>query len=507
MRNVSKQVFLSALACPTLGWMLRNGEVPRAPLTLGERFRFQQGQEIGRRARALYPDGTLIADVNLVSDVRKTGAALSSLAPALFEAAFVADGFSARADILRRTDEGWHLIEVKSAVNDRAEYIDDMTHTALVAVACGLGIAAVSLLLVSRDFRLGMPDEALFTEIDHSEEVVARVEELRPGWREIEEMTRAPEKPEPCLTLQGRSCDIFRECVGKGIENHIFDLPRLSQSRFDELVEHGIVRIEGIPDGFGLTANQIRVKDCVQWGDPFVSGDLERDLAGIAWPAYYLDFETVMTAIPLYPDVAPYAQIVTQYSIHKCSGIGDVVAHREYLADPARDCRRELAERLLGDLGEQGSIIAYSTFENAIINGLAQLFPDLSDVLGALRERIVDLEAIVRRDYYHPRFHGRTSIKVTLPVLVPNSETAYGNLRIADGDSAAAAFAYLAMGKDRYPETTKRNLLKYCKQDTLAMVKLHERLAEIAGETVGTKPLTLANNPSQSWSRRGPKSL
>jgi len=67
---------------------------------------------------------------------------------------------------------------------------------------------------------------------------------------------------------------------------------------------------------------------------------------------------------------------------------------------------------------------------------------------------------------------------VTLPVMVP--AMSYRGLRIADGDSAAAAFAYLAMEKDPDPETTKKNLIRYCKQDTLAMVKLHERLIQIA---------------------------
>jgi hypothetical protein len=33
---------------------------------------------------------------------------------ALFEATFHIDGYTARADILRQNDKGWHLIEVKS---------------------------------------------------------------------------------------------------------------------------------------------------------------------------------------------------------------------------------------------------------------------------------------------------------------------------------------------------------------------------------------------------------
>jgi len=479
MRNVSKNVFLNALACPVLGWMLRTGEAPRPRLTLGDRFRFEQGREVGRRARTLYPDGLMVADVNLTSAARKTDDALNSLVPAVFEGAFLADGFVTRADVLEREAEGWYLVEVKSGANDRAEYIDDMAHTYMVADSCGLKIGGVSLLLVSRDFRLGMPDDALFARINHTEEVLARVEELETIRWEIEEITRAEEKPGPQLIMGCRHCDLFRSCVGEGIENHIFDLPRLSQTRFDQLVEQGIVRIEDIPNGFDLTENQTRVKDCVQRGESYVGEGLRTELEAIEWPAYYLDFETMMTAIPLYPDIAPYTQLPTQYSIHVCSDVGRVIGHCEYLADPARDCRRELAECLLRDLGKQGSIIAYSSFENAVINGLAQPFPDLSDALGALRERIVDLEAIIRRNYYHPDFHGSTSIKATLPALVPGMS--YKGMKIGEGDSASAAFAYLAMGTYWKPdevEAVKRNLLKYCKQDTLAVVKLHEKLTD-----------------------------
>ena len=75
--------------------------------------------------------------------------------------------------------------------------------------------------------------------------------------------------------------------------------------------------------------------------------------------------------------------------------------------------------------------------------------------------------------------HGSTSIKVTLPTLVP--ELSYSDLEIAEGDSASAAFAYLAQGRyfqGNEEEKVRSNLLEYCKRDTLAMVKLHEKLAE-----------------------------
>ena len=63
-----------------------------------------------------------------------------------------------------------------------------------------------------------------------------------------------------------------------------------------------------------------------------------------------------------------------------------------------------------------------------------------------------------------------------LPVLVP--DMSYDELNISDGDSAMATFAYMAQGKYVNAEVgaMRKNLKEYCKQDTLAEVKLHQYL-------------------------------
>ncbi len=479
-KNVSKEIFLNGLVCPTLGWLMRSGEITEV-LSPGDKFRIEQGLEIGRRARELYPEGILINEVDLTVVTNRTENLMEDAGvTVIFEGAFLTDSFAARADILKRTDNGWHLCEVKSSINDREEFIDDMAYTTMVLQRCGVTISGISLLLVSKDFRLGMDNKKLFTEIDHTEEVLAKVEEFKPSWEQVEKITRAPEKPEPVLIYECRGCDLFKDCLGKDTRNHIFEIPRLNQSRFSELTASGIFRIEDIPADFSLTENQARARDCVVSGQAFVGENLRIALESITFPAYYLDFETVMTVIPLYPDIAPYTQIPTQYSIHVCPDTNSVPEHREYLADPTRDCRRQLAEKLIRDIGKEGSIVAYSAFEKAVINSLVRWFPDLSKELNSLSERIVDLEAITRKNFYHPDFHGSTSIKRTLPVLVP--EMSYNGMEISDGDSAMAAFACLALGKYEAGEAEliKRQLLKYCEQDTMAMVELHRKLLEYA---------------------------
>lgn len=485
MKNISKNIFLKALTCPTLGWLLRSGqyieELSEESLTLADQFRIEQGIEIESRARQLFPNGILVEEKRMQLAAQETKELINDPGTSvIFNGAFFSDGFSARADVLQRKSKGWQMIEIKSSVNDKEEFIDDIAYTTMVMKLAGFDVMATLLILIAKDYRLGMSNDKLFLEIDHTDVVLLRVEIFESVRAKIDEITRGRNKPEPVLQRECKNCPLFAECLGKGIENHILCIPRLSQAKLDSLKELDIVCIEDIPSNFSLTDNQARIRGCVVTGEPFIGNQLRRSLEAIKWPAFYLDFETIMTAIPLYSDITPYTQLPTQYSIHKCSDVGIIDDHLEYLADPGKDCRRGLAESLIKHLEQSGSVIAYSTFEKTVINNLAKLYPDLSGKLIALTERMVDLEAIIRNNYYHPDFQGSTSIKRTLPVLVP--EMTYDNLEIREGDSASAAFAYLALGRydDTEAESVKRNLLDYCEQDTLAMVKLHERLFELA---------------------------
>jgi hypothetical protein len=485
MRNITKSDFLNAMACPKLGWQLRNereaGEPSISDLSLDERFRLEQGNEVHTRARSIYPRGRVIEERGMRRAVAATKAAIAAPeVKTIFEGAFLADGLAARADILRRVKAGWHLMEIKSSCNDRPEFIDDMAYTAMVLWQAGLDVRRISIVLVSKAYGLGMKDGDLFAQTDHTGDVLERAAEFLAEVPETKRVFLQARSPRKALSFECRSCDIWPDCVGKGIKNHIFRLPRLSRSKFESLYEQGIVRIDEIPATFPLTRHQAAVREAIHRKGPVVGAGLPKALRSIAWPAHYLDFETIMTAIPFYPDVAPFTQIPTQYSVHRCTAPGQIAGHSEYLADPSRDCRRNLAERLIADLPGKGSIIVYSNFEKGVIGGLADRYPDLADPLSAIVERLVDLEVIIRMHFCHPDFGGRTSIKVTLPALVPGMT--YSGLEISEGGTAMAAFAYLALG--RYEEEeglkVKRDLLEYCKQDTLAMVRLHEHLAAFA---------------------------
>ena len=116
-----------------------------------------------------------------------------------------------------------------------------------------------------------------------------------------------------------------------------------------------------------------------------------------------------------------------------------------------------------------------------MIRDLETLYPDLSDELRAIAARIWDLLDVIRKNYYHPDFHGSYSIKSVVPALVP--ELAYTDLDVQSGDGAAATYQKLATDPDLDPierDQIESALKDYCARDTLAMVKVLECLRSLA---------------------------
>ncbi len=108
--------------------------------------------------------------------------------------------------------------------------------------------------------------------------------------------------------------------------------------------------------------------------------------------------------------------------------------------------------------------------------------PDLAAELAALEAKLIDLHPVVKNCVYHPDFRGSFSLKYILTPLVP--ELTYDDLVIVDGRVASVEIARLLFVADKIPrherDRVRRDLLNYCERDTWAMVKLVERLRELA---------------------------
>ena len=479
MRMINKSVFIKSLDCQRFAWHLYRNLIERDN-SLGDDFLIFESKKLHTLAQQLFPKGVKVSSNSLQEALDKTKELIADKnIETIFEPVFEYNGFVARADMLCRNGDGWQIVEVKSGNKGKRKYIVDMAYSTLIISKNLESVSKIKLLLLSKDFHLGLPIENLFAETDFSIEVFIKMQEYILILDDVKKMIESEISPEPKLKLCCKNCRMFKQCIGKNIEYHIFDLPRLSHLEFDELSKININQIKDIPNEIELTEPQKIVKEAVINDTVFVSPNLLLDLEKIQFPVYYLDFESVMTIYPLYENINPHTQIVTQYSLHKSNDLNTEPEHFEFIADHTKDDRKTLAEQLIKDIGDIGSIITYSSFERQILNHLAHLYPQLSESLNKIIERIVDLEVILKSNYYDKNFHGKTSIKKVLPVMIPDMN--YSELEISEGGSASSAFAYMAMGLYDQEKIiqTKKHLLEYCKQDTLALVKMHRFLTRL----------------------------
>jgi hypothetical protein len=482
MSGINKEIFLEGRKCLTLAWLrLRQGEKSHSE---ADQFRLEQGAEIGRLARLLFPKGILVTGKTPFEASRLTKSFMADKSiSVLFEATFHINDYTAKADILIRSREGWKLIEVKSSLttNDKKkldELVDDLAYTTMVLTRSKTKIERACLLLMSPAYRKFMDVNRLFVEIDMTDDAKKRLALFKHHWKVIRQSTLGSRRPTAKLNPTCKACEFFpRKCLGKGVRNPITDLPRIGK-KIPQLRQ--TLSIKALPQDFPLSVGQRRIADCVRQNKEYRAATLLSDLEKVIWPAYYLDFETTKSALPLFPEIAPYEQIVTQYSIHRCSRLGTVDSHFEFLANPDRDDRLPLTKKLLKDLGNKGTIIVYSDFEKRVIQNLAMKFRELATSLNGLIKRLFDLLDIMEEGYYHPGFRGSYSIKNVLPVMI--AEMSYGKLEIRDGAQADTCFARMALG--HYSQAKKKqareNLLEYCKQDTIAMIRIHEKLYQIS---------------------------
>ena len=127
-----------------------------------------------------------------------------------------------------------------------------------------------------------------------------------------------------------------------------------------------------------------------------------------------------------------------------------------------------------------GDIIVYNIgFERGKLNDLIDVFPQYSNELSGIVNRLKDLMIPFQQKwYYTPEMRGSYSIKYVLPALVP--ELSYNDRDIREGSTASNTF--LSMVNETFEgdaQKTRRQLLEYCELDNYAMVRILDKLREM----------------------------
>ena len=388
------------------------------------------------------------------------------------------NGEVARLDSMERTAEGWNHEEVKSGLSVKDKHKFDALVSNDRALRAGVSIEDTSIVHLNRDWRQGDPDLDLFS----TEDITGSMSdpEMVQFLADTTSKLMADSPPAAALVSGCWVCPHFSNCFGQ-TDNPITDLRKITkQESIAELSRHGVVDIADIPPGFKLTGGQRAHVDLIRNGQSIVNQDVLRGrLDEIQNPVRHLDFESASFAIPLHADVAPWGHVATQYSIHLESGGG--LVHHEFLVEAEGDQRRALAERLIEDLGTEGSIVVwYVAYERGRIMDMAAWFPDLAPQLNAIEQRLYDLLPTVRANVKHPGFHNSYSLKSVAPALVP--DFGYDDLDIAGGGDAQGAMNLMMRGKIAAEEVPamRERLLRYCERDTEATAKILQALRAMA---------------------------
>ena len=386
-------------------------------------------------------------------------------------------------DVLTRANGGFHLTEVKSSSSQKEEHLADAAVQVHVLKQSGIRIDGVDVMHLNKECHY--PDLSnLFERTD----VTAAVQPLlgKVGW-ELDaqlEMLNGP-LPDVPIGLQchePHDCPFMERCWPQD-PDHIMRLYNIGPKKGCDFLLTGVNRISDLSPTQKLNATQKRQIRAMKEKRVIVEPTLAKALEAFNCRLGFLDFETIMRAVPVWPAMAPWEQAPAQFSYHEANGDG-TYSHAQYLAEGAQDTRPELARQMVQATAGAERVATYSHFEKTRIRGLQECVPELRPELEALEHKLIDLLPVIRENVYHPGFLGSFSLKYVLTPLVP--ELTYDDLVIVDGLVASVEIARLLFVAQKIApqerDRVRQDLLNYCERDTWAMVKLLERLRELASE-------------------------
>lgn len=490
-RGLSKSRYTQFKCCEKALWL----GVFKPELTVIDdamQSRFDTGSEVGDLAMGLLgpfeemtitrPDGHL----DYGQMIEKTQDALARGVENICEAAFSFEGNYCAVDILHKTASGYEIYEVKSSTNAGKDiYGWDIAYQKYVLTGCGLNIIGTYLVCINNQYvRQGELEIDKFFKIEDLKEAVdVEFPNVAANIRTAKAVLDGdePQKPVSNACRNPYEC-VFREYCFRGIPKpSVLNLMNMDYEDRFRYFHSGIITFEQAED-LNLTPKQRMQVECTLNGEERINKTGIQNFLNTLWyPMYFLDFESIMPAIPIYDGTRPYQQLSTQYSLHYKETKDGELHHTEYLAPSTGNPLRPLAEQLSRDIPSDACVIVYNKgFERTRIKEMADAFPDLADKLLAIRENVRDLYFPFNRGYYYlPSMGSSFSIKSVLPALFPEDpELDYHALDelCQNGGMAMNLFPNLKDMEPKEERRARQALLDYCRLDTLAMVKVLDKL-------------------------------
>jgi hypothetical protein len=454
------------------------------------------GNDVGDLAMGLFGEFVEVTVLkedgspNISEMIERTKEELSKKTNVICEASFDYNGLYCAVDILKKTEDGYAIYEVKSSKKyAKNEYVLDIAYQNYVLTKCGVNVKGTYLVHLNPDYKRGkeLQLDELFAIKDMSEKIaqvrveedLAEAEKILGGGEPVVELSEACRKP--------HNCPYWEYCTRNIKKPSVFDLYDMYFTTKLKLFKEGKSTFEDVRDTkyYEHKVRSLQIESAKNKGVEHIDKDgIRKFLQTIYYPLFFLDFETMMPAVPLFENTACYEQIPFQYSLHFIKEEGGEVMHKEFLAESGKDPREELAKRLVEDIPTNACVIAYnSSFERARIRELAGRCDKYSDSLLKIANNIVDLATPFENGCcYNGAMGNSLSIKSVLPALFPSDPTLnYNALEgVHNGSEAMSIYPNIAFMNKEDAKKARAELLAYCKLDTLAMVKIWQKLIELS---------------------------
>jgi len=263
------------------------------------------------------------------------------------------------------------------------------------------------------------------------------------------------------------------------------------------LINEGYINMLDIPESWIRNPNHHIERNALITKKPYINKEkLKVVIESLKYPIYHLDFETFPCPIPRFKGEKCYEQSPFEFSLHIENEPGKCDKEKDnfvFLAHSFNDEREELVKKLVELIdGSKGTLFAQNvSFEKKCIKRLGEIYPkyqkdlmkiydrgfDLIDILKTKKDIYMTLgfdeEEAKKLNYYDYRFSGSYSIKKTLPVF---SDLSYKTLDVQNGTEAIVEYANYPHLTKKELEIRRESLIKYCQQDTWAMVVILDAL-------------------------------
>jgi len=493
--RITKTDYMEYTMCPKNLWLKKHkpGIFEDIEITEFQKEIILNGQIVDEASMHLFPDGKLVNAENNVDQLDYSKELLAKRNGTIFQASFEWNGFFVRTDILHfdKQANSWSLYEVKATNSVKTSpysHIKDLAFQKLLLKYNDIDISHIGVIHLNSVYRRSgeLNYDDLFQETDVTIKVNDAEGIVNTEMNDLKNYLKMPEKQGCGCLYKGRTaqCKTFAYSNPHIADYSVHNISRIGSSKkiLADWINRNIYSIEDIDNPQVLKGYRHLQYIAHIGGEAIVnSEEILNILNDLEFPIHFLDYEAYSSAIPAFDRFGPWQHIPFQYSIHILNDDGSL-EHREFLIKkPTNEITHSLVDNLAKDVHDTGTIVVwYAPFEKARNNYLALLYPEFSDFISNLNNRIFDLMKIFSDGHYvDPGFRGSNSLKNVLPVLVP--DLLYTDLEIQKGIDAPVYWKKMISEKSDLSEIKdiEKQLLEYCKLDTFAMVRIYEFLKNL----------------------------